>query len=256
MRDLNFSSTVSHPYSSNCSSIRDQDVSNNIVLVATFTIFILIIMSTAAYMLGLMTVSTVCLRANLHFGGGCNHHFLVSGFNSALMRMKGTSFVRAPRIRLFGTRATATGSIRHKQELNPGASTQTRAHVGADSVGVNVATNRSQQVPLSERFRHLLDDTITFDEESHVYMVSNNKAKYSVTGAISFFFNKFDANKSIESMMNKSDWPRPDYVVSSVAVRYFFLADVVCTMTENGWHYYDTRGNNHQMESILSANKK
>jgi hypothetical protein len=69
---------------------------------------------------------------------------------------------------------------------------------------------------LAQTYWHVLDEQIGFDETTHVYTVNGCKAKYSVTGAISFFFEKFNAEKVVLGMMGKPDWPRPEYKVRPV----------------------------------------
>jgi len=59
--------------------------------------------------------------------------------------------------------------------------------------------------------KHERDDNIVFDEEPHIYYVSNNPIKTSVTTLVHQYFEKFESDRIIDNMMNSRYWYKNKY---------------------------------------------
>ena len=58
---------------------------------------------------------------------------------------------------------------------------------------------------------HPKDVDLTFKADDHTYFFKNTQVSVSVTSLVSSFFEKFNADKSIEKMIQGKNWPRPEY---------------------------------------------
>lgn len=61
---------------------------------------------------------------------------------------------------------------------------------------------------------HPNDSKITFDKTKHTYYYDGKPIDSSVTKFIQEFFEKFDAEKVAQKMIEGKDWPRPGYIHS------------------------------------------
>ena len=64
---------------------------------------------------------------------------------------------------------------------------------------------------LSTLNEHPKDKDITFQENGHIYTIKGETGYTSCTTWVKSFFEKFDANKIIDKMMAKPDWPTSKY---------------------------------------------
>lgn len=55
------------------------------------------------------------------------------------------------------------------------------------------------------------DASIQFDQESHTYEIHGKRVQLSVTRAVDFFFEQFDAPVVVSKMINGKSWPRAEY---------------------------------------------
>ena len=64
---------------------------------------------------------------------------------------------------------------------------------------------------LSKINKHVLDESISFEEETHVYTVHNNKDYVSVTTFIHSLFPCFNEDKIINNILKSKKYNNPDY---------------------------------------------
>ena len=64
---------------------------------------------------------------------------------------------------------------------------------------------------LKDRYPHIRDKSIRFQEKGHVYYVKREKGYKSVTTIVHNAFEKFNADKVIDNMMKSPKWPESKY---------------------------------------------
>ena len=72
--------------------------------------------------------------------------------------------------------------------------------------------NTNEKLILAQINAHEKDASITFEAEYHEYFVDGIAMELSVTGMVSMFFEKFNADEVIRKMMNGPRWPREGYI--------------------------------------------
>ena len=70
---------------------------------------------------------------------------------------------------------------------------------------------RPESLFLETANAHPLDGKLTFNEDAHKYYFDGAPLAKSVTGVLGNYFEKFDAPKVVEKMIQSSNWPRPQY---------------------------------------------
>ena len=103
-------------------------------------------------------------------------------------------------------------SIRYQSLSTTANIFSSAASVVVEDFGENfMVPLREHKLPLEDLNSHPLDQRIVFIENDHKYIVDGQPMKYSVTGLLPEYFDKFNSSSVAEKMMSKNNWPGEGY---------------------------------------------